>query len=716
MGRAQVEHPMDGEIWYFSFERLSDHGGGLGTYMRQVVRAAKAESRAIRVFQPRHPKGKPGHSTDGPITIVDVETTPAIETAKTLGHWMNLSRVLSDAALAERAAGHVPVMIEIPDGFALGYFLLQRKLTGEPALATVPIVLCAHTPIAIIEDWIGNACDRLPEWWTYRAEKWCFKAADAIITLSDMMETELRDRGYLDPETPVFRALNPYLPDPQVTTPREPGRVVGMASRMVNWKGLREVLLCAQRAEAEGLDLSFELCGDTHPDFERARQDFAPLFTSGRVRYLGTLDEAALAEQRRRWLCQLHPSRKDNLPYAVLEALASGTPCLIGPGNGVAEILPPDLRPQLVVDFADSGNVLKQIAALDPVSVTSYDLGAHGSVAYFARRTGIARQAGQTARGLFPFVNAIQARSGLRPTDPIAASARNSRITAVVPYYNMQGYIDPCIASLRNSSIPVDIIIVNDGSTDARARDALVRYRDAADIRIFDVPNGGVARARNFGVTQAQTEFVALLDADDTIEAEYYRKAIEVLDRYDNVGFVGCWANDFADGSGETIRYWPTYNAEPMPNLVMNNTNCQALIYRRTLYEAHGQHDPALRMYLDDWDGVLGMLENGCFGVMLPEALFNYRQRSGSIFQAGRSLWHRNYAYILRKRQRLAARNAVEMALFLNANGPNENPNLLGFPPVMGPMGLNSVSGRLPLLRRLARSIAKRLLRFAARR
>ena len=131
----------------------------------------------------------------------------------------------------------------------------------------------------------------------------------------------------------------------------------------------------------------------------------------------------------------------------------------------------------------------------------------------------------------------------------------------IVPYYNMGAYIEPCVNSVLQSNAVVDIVIVNDGSNDAASLASLDAYRDHPRIRVFDIANGGVARARNFGVDQATTEFVALCDSDDTVASSYYAKALYVLDHCDNVGFVGCWSNVFQDVSGETIRFSPTYDA-----------------------------------------------------------------------------------------------------------------------------------------------------------
>lgn len=708
------------EIWYLTFEQVTDHGAGLGTYIRQVALAAQAVGRRIRIFQALKPGQPAQHRSEGFVTIVDV---PMIDTPArdALGHWMRMSLSMAEAVCDELKNVPAPAAIEMPDGFALGYFLLQRKLTVEPLLNGIPLIVCAHTPIGVIEHWIGSNTYRLPDWWTFRAEKWCYLAADAVVTLSGVMERLLSSRGYLDGNVPVRRSANPYssTKDPLPATADHNKRpVVGMASRMVDWKGLRHFLAVAAAAETAGLPVVFELCGHAHPDFDRARSDFAALFASGRVTYLGVLDAAALEERRGTWSCQLHPSPIDNFPYAVVEALSRRLPCFISEGNGVAEVLPEGLRNRLVVDFAKPSQVLERVAQAASIrrDLEGLDLTPFGADIYFANRDAlVASLADASPRRLFPFVDGHQARRDLRPVPAQLPDRAAARLTVVIPYFNMGPWIEPCIASVLASSVPVHIVLVNDGSTDTSSVNKLNDFRNHPSIRVLDIPNAGVARARNTGVDQAATEFVALLDADDTVEPDYYAGAMAVLDRYDNVGFVGCWCNDFLDETGETIRHWVTYNAEPMPNMIVNNTNCQSLIYRTDLFRAHGRHDPALGMYLDDWDGMLGLLEAGCFGVMLPDALFNYRQRKNSIFSTGRAAWNTNYAYIVHKRQKMFAQNAAEAALFLNANGPNRNYHLLGQPVAQNEPLFALTGVRLPMRYRLARSLAKKLIRYSAK-
>lgn len=88
--------------------------------------------------------------------------------------------------------------------------------------------------------------------------------------------------------------------------------------------------------------------------------------------------------------------------------------------------------------------------------------------------------------------------------------------SVVIPAYNADPFIERTLRSaLRQTHSNLEVIVVNDGSTDkTRAIAEAVATTDDR-IRIISVPNGGVAKARNIGIAEANGEFVAFLDADD---------------------------------------------------------------------------------------------------------------------------------------------------------------------------------------------------------
>ena len=93
-----------------------------------------------------------------------------------------------------------------------------------------------------------------------------------------------------------------------------------------------------------------------------------------------------------------------------------------------------------------------------------------------------------------------------------------SRLSVVVPVYNVEGYIDRCLGSLREQTLEdIEVICVNDGSTDgSAARLADWASRDGR-IRIIDKTNGGLSSARNAGIDAASSPLVCFLDPDDRL-------------------------------------------------------------------------------------------------------------------------------------------------------------------------------------------------------
>ena len=108
----------------------------------------------------------------------------------------------------------------------------------------------------------------------------------------------------------------------------------------------------------------------------------------------------------------------------------------------------------------------------------------------------------------------------------IKGDAMNRKVSVIIPAYNVEKYIGQCLESVCNQSYGnIQIIVVDDGSTD-RTLDIINEYsqRDSRiDIIIKD--NGGVSSARNLALKHVSGEYIAFLDGDDT----YEREAIEVL-------------------------------------------------------------------------------------------------------------------------------------------------------------------------------------------
>ncbi len=106
------------------------------------------------------------------------------------------------------------------------------------------------------------------------------------------------------------------------------------------------------------------------------------------------------------------------------------------------------------------------------------------------------------------------------------------KVSIVIPVYNGGELLARTLESLRGQTLrDFEMIVVDDGSTDDTAL-RLAQYAEREPrLRCFTVPNGGPARARNFGIEQAKGEYLYLCDADDIPEPEILERLAAELDR-----------------------------------------------------------------------------------------------------------------------------------------------------------------------------------------
>jgi glycosyltransferase involved in cell wall biosynthesis len=97
------------------------------------------------------------------------------------------------------------------------------------------------------------------------------------------------------------------------------------------------------------------------------------------------------------------------------------------------------------------------------------------------------------------------------------------KVSIIVPIYNVEKYLARCLDSLLAQRLKeIEIIAVNDGSTDSSLE--IVNIYSAKDnrIRVINQPNKGVSSARNAGISAASGAFVGFVDPDDWIDEEMY--------------------------------------------------------------------------------------------------------------------------------------------------------------------------------------------------
>ena len=116
---------------------------------------------------------------------------------------------------------------------------------------------------------------------------------------------------------------------------------------------------------------------------------------------------------------------------------------------------------------------------------------------------------------------------------------KEALVSIIVPIYNGEEHIERCIESIAAQSYPsIEIIAVDDGSTD-NSGEILESFAEKDErIRPFHIENGGVSRARNFGIEHSEGEYIMFVDCDDYIEPDTVERLLSLFE--DDVDMTQC--------------------------------------------------------------------------------------------------------------------------------------------------------------------------------
>lgn len=121
-------------------------------------------------------------------------------------------------------------------------------------------------------------------------------------------------------------------------------------------------------------------------------------------------------------------------------------------------------------------------------------------------------------------------------------------ISVIIPLYNHAPYIQEAITSVLSQGIEkIEVIVIDDGSTD-NFEDKINDFNDPR-VRLIKQPNSGAAEARNNGIRNANGEFIAFLDADDTWATNKLKLQLEALINRNDVNMVFGQVKEFYDSS-----------------------------------------------------------------------------------------------------------------------------------------------------------------------
>ncbi len=208
------------------------------------------------------------------------------------------------------------------------------------------------------------------------------------------------------------------------------------------------------------------------------------------------------------------------------------------------------------------------------------------------------------------------------------------RVSVIIPAYNVASYISETLDSvIAQTFSDMEIIIVNDGSTDTTPN--IIESYAARDprIRIIHQENRGLAGARNTGLRSAVGDYLCIFDSDDIMMPDKIAVQVSYLDAHPACGLVYTDCYHFIDGTNRVRTVLePDLSKENAYEILLhgNHLNPNVVMFRKSVYESLGGFDETLRS-AEDWEYWLKFAHAGVNFGHVNQPLTRYRVRSNSL-------------------------------------------------------------------------------------
>lgn len=209
------------------------------------------------------------------------------------------------------------------------------------------------------------------------------------------------------------------------------------------------------------------------------------------------------------------------------------------------------------------------------------------------------------------------------------------KVSIIIPVYNVEKYIVQCIDSVIHQTYKnLDIILIDDGSTDQSGKICDSYAEKDSRIRVFHQENSGAANAKNRGLDHIQGDYFTFIDSDDFVEKDWIGRMVSALEEY-NADVAECAVLKNYVGCSESISISSAdvreFSAEEYMDHYLESWTCSLFwnkIFKTGLTENIRFRKE--RRCIDDEFYTYKLLSNAQKVVQINEALYHYRQRLSS--------------------------------------------------------------------------------------
>ena len=246
----------------------------------------------------------------------------------------------------------------------------------------------------------------------------------------------------------------------------------------------------------------------------------------------------------------------------------------------------------------------------------------------------------------------------------------NSLISVIIPVYNTEKYISRCLDSIiKNEYQDLEIICINDGSTD-NSLSILKDYQNIDNrIMIIDVPNGGVSKARNLGLDKATGEYICFIDSDDWVHKQFFLSLVYGIEQT-SADIAVCELKRISDYIEESeneladINYSVFDNKDGLDNHTIKSYSC-GRIYKSGIL-SNQRFDEKVKISEDTLFNLGVIASNPRIKIVLADVMFYYYfNRADSAINTSNGLDSKILSYIYLERA-INAKSKYVAGVYLN--------------------------------------------------
>ena len=211
------------------------------------------------------------------------------------------------------------------------------------------------------------------------------------------------------------------------------------------------------------------------------------------------------------------------------------------------------------------------------------------------------------------------------------------QVTVITPAYNVGKYIGQAVDSvLHQTFADFEYLVINDGSTDDTSAVALAHAANDSRFKVITVQHRGPGAARNAGLLESKSEFVAFLDGDDRWHESFLESQLSLIRSLpEDVGAVFCRSRLILENGTPVFFQWSRAGSYDFDEFLVGNCpprNGSSLLIRRSCFEDVGLFDETMpsAQDLDMWLRIANGAATPIFWAN-KRFLVDLRLRAGSI-------------------------------------------------------------------------------------